>query len=58
MHQLGHHAYLAKDIDALEWIRHCTTKLVKSSTLPYEDRVISLQLQSLYCYTQRGDLAN
>ena len=49
--------YLAKDTDALEWVQHRATKLVKSlSTLPYEDRLISLQLQSLYCRRQRGDL--
>ena len=49
--------YLAKDIDALEQVQHCATKLVKSlCTLPYEDRLISLQLQSLYCRRQRGDL--
>ena len=34
--------YLAKDIDALERVQHCATKLVKSlSTLRYEDRLIS-----------------
>jgi len=49
--------YLAKDIDALEWVQHCATKLVKSLfTLPYEDRLVSLQLQSLYCCRQHGDL--
>ena len=49
--------YLAKDIDALEQIQHRATKLVKSlSTLRYEDRLIYLQLQSLYCRRQRGDL--
>ena len=48
---------MAKDIDALEQVKHSATKLVKSlSTLPYEDRLVSLQLQSLYCRRQRGDL--
>ena len=49
--------YLAKDIDALERVQHHATKLVKSlSTLSYEDRLVSLQLQSLYCRRQCGDL--
>ena len=48
---------MAKDIDALERVQHCATKLVKSlSALTYEDRLVSLQLQSLYCRRQRGDL--
>jgi len=46
--------YLAKDINALEQVQHHATKLVKSlSTLPYEDRLVSFQLQSLYCHRQR-----
>ena len=49
--------YLAKEIDTLERIQHRATKLVKSlSILPYEDRLISLQLQSPYCHRQQGDL--
>ena len=37
--------YLTKDIDALEWILHHATKLVKClSILSYEDGLISLQL--------------
>ena len=49
--------YLVKDIDALERVQHRATKLVKSlSTLTCEDRLASLQLQSLYCCRQRGDL--
>ena len=49
--------YLTKDIDALERVQHRATKLVKSlSTLPYENKLISLKLQSLYCCRQRGDL--
>jgi len=48
---------LAKDIDALERVKHYATKLVKSlSALPYEDRLVSLQLQLLYCCRQRRDL--
>ena len=48
---------MAKDIDALEWVQHRATKLAKSlSALTYEDRLVSLQLQSLYCHRQRGDL--
>ena len=47
--------YLAKDIDALERVQHRATKLVKSlSALSYEDRLVSLQLQSLYCHRQRA----
>ena len=39
---------LAKDIDALEWVQHHATKLVKSlSALTYEDRLVSLQLVTL-----------
>ena len=49
--------YLAKDTNTLELVQHCATKLVKSlSTLTYEDRLVSLQLQSLYCCRQCGDL--
>ena len=49
--------FLVKHIDALEQVQHCATKLVKSFfILPYEDRLISLQLQSLYCSRQRSDL--
>ena len=49
--------YLVKDIDALERVQHHATKLVKSlSILPYEDRFISLQLQSLYSCRQLSDL--
>ena len=49
--------YLAKDNDALERVQHHATKLVKSlSIIPYEDRLISFQLQSLYCCRQCGDL--
>ena len=40
--------YLAKDIDALEWVQHRTPKLINSfSTLPYEERSVSLQLVTL-----------
>ena len=49
--------YLAKDIDALEQVQHRAIKLVKSfSTIPYEDRLTFLQLQSLYCHRQCGNL--
>ena len=49
--------YLAKYVDALEQVKYCATKLVKSlSILPYEYRLISLQLQSLYCRRQCGNL--
>ena len=50
--------YLTKDINALDRVQHRATKLVKYlSTLPYEDRLVSLQLQSLYCCKQLGDLS-
>ena len=43
VHQLGHHSYLAKDIDPLEWVQYHATKLVKSlSILPYELRQVYL----------------
>ena len=46
-----------KEIDTLERVQHRATKLVKSlSALTYEDRLVSLQLQSLYCRRQPGDL--
>ena len=49
--------HLAKDINALQQVQHHAIKLVKSlSILPYEDRVISLQLQSLFCSRQGSDL--
>ena len=49
--------YLVKDIDALERVQHRATKLVKSlSALTYEDRLVSLQLWSLYCRRRRHNV--
>ena len=46
--------YLTKDIDTLEQVQHCATKLVKSLSL--WRRLISLQLPSLYSCRQLSDL--
>jgi len=49
--------YLAKNIDKLDRVQQKTTKLVPGLThLPYEERLKHLDLYSLYCHRQRGDL--
>jgi len=49
--------HLARDIDTLEKVQRRATKLVPSiSTLSYELRLNALNLYSLYCRRQRGDL--
>jgi len=49
--------HLAKDINILERVQRRATELITSiSTLTYEVRLEKLQLYSLYCRRQRGDL--
>ena len=50
--------HFAKDIhDVLEKVQRRATKLIPSiSTQPYEARLAKLNLHSLYCRQQRGDL--
>ena len=49
--------HLAKDIDALEKVqRRATTLITSISTLTYEARLEELDLYSLFCRRQRGDL--
>jgi len=49
--------HLAADIDVLEKVQRRATKLIPSvSTLPYEVRLEKLDIHSLYCRRQRGDL--
>ena len=49
--------YYAKDVDLLEKVQRRTTKLLSSLFhLPYETRLLKLELYSLYCRRQRGDL--
>ena len=49
--------YLARNINKLEWIQQRATKLVSElAHLPYEARLQHLNLYSLYCWRQRGDL--
>ena len=50
-------SYLAKSIDKSEQIQQRATKLVPEiAHLPYEARLQHLNLHSLYCWRQRGDL--
>ena len=49
--------HLARNIDKLERIQQRATKLVPELVqLPYETRLQHLNLHSLYCRRQRGDL--
>ena len=49
--------YLAKNIDKLEHMQQRSTKLVPGlAHLPYETRLQHLDLYSLYCHRQWGDL--
>jgi len=49
--------YYAKDIDMLEKIQHCATKLIPQlANLPYEERIQHLNMYSLYCRRECGDL--
>ena len=49
--------YYAKDIDLLEKVQHQATKLIPQlANLPYKERLQILNLYSLYCRRQQGDL--
>ena len=49
--------YFAKDIDVLESIQRCATKLLPSIvSLPYQSRLRYFNIYSLYCRRQRGHL--
>ena len=49
--------YYAKDIDLLEKVQHRATKLLPQlANLPYQQRIQNLNMYSLYCRRQRGDL--
>ena len=49
--------YFAKDIDVLESVQRRAPKLLPSITfLPYESQLRYLNIYSLYCMQQRGDL--
>ena len=49
--------YFAKDIDVLKNVQRHATKLLPSITsLPYKSRLRYLNIYSLYCRWQRGDL--
>ena len=50
---------IARNIDKLEWIQQRATKLVPELAhlrIPYKARLQHLNLYSLYCQRQRGDL--
>ena len=49
--------YLVRDIEDLEKVQKRATKLVKGyEKLPYEQRLKSLGIYTLFCRCQRGDL--
>ena len=49
--------YYAKDIDLLEKVQHRATKLLPQlANLPYQEPIQNLNIYSLYCRRQRGDL--
>ena len=49
--------FLVQNIDKLEWIQQRATELVPElAQLPYETRLQHLDLLSLFCRRQRGDL--
>ena len=49
--------YLVRDIQVLEKVQKRATKLVKGyEKLPYEQRLKSLGIYTLFCCHQRGDL--
>ena len=57
MFQFGIHTYVARNIDKLEQIQQRAINLVPElAHLPYEARSQHLNLYSLYCQRQRGDL--
>jgi len=49
--------YYAKDIDMLENIQHRATNLIPQlANLPYVEHIQNLNMYSLYCRRERGDL--
>ena len=49
--------YLVRDIEVLEKVQKRATKLIKGyEKLPYDQRLKSLGIYTLFCHCQRGDL--
>ena len=56
-YQVSYQLFTTRDIDTLEKVQRCATKHLRGlAHLTYESRLEILDLYSLYCRRQRGDM--